>query len=299
MPERLSLEGLRYVQAVSEAKSFSAAARGYGVTQPALSNGVAKIEEQLGERLFDRSPRGVALTGFGEKIVPFIERALWELDAIVSEARRLTGTPEQDSIRMGLSPLINPVLISRAFAGVCGLDHPYQLVLREAAMTELREGLISGELDVILIPSVEPLPRFEHRIIDSEPVVLVSQHDPDDNTAADGPVELTEAADGPFIVVPNSCGLRKFTEQLFEAQGLPLETYPGAAASYSVLEQWAGLGLGSAILPKSRIMSPDTAHYRALLEDGHEVEIFYEAVWHPRSPIAGVIECLAASLTRT
>lgn len=137
MTERLSLEGLRYVQAVSETKSFSAAARAYGVTQPALSNGIAKLEERLGERLFDRSPRGVTLTAFGEKIVPLIERALWELDAIVSEARRLTRTPERDSIRMGLSPLINPALVARAFAGVCGLDHPRQLVLLEADMFQM------------------------------------------------------------------------------------------------------------------------------------------------------------------
>jgi molybdenum-dependent DNA-binding transcriptional regulator ModE len=63
--ERLSLEGLRYAQAVAETKSFSAAARAYGVTQPALSNGIAKLEERLGEKLFDRSPRGVTQTSFG------------------------------------------------------------------------------------------------------------------------------------------------------------------------------------------------------------------------------------------
>ena len=45
MVDRLSLEGLRYAQAVAETKSFSAASRAYGVTQPALSNGIAKLEE--------------------------------------------------------------------------------------------------------------------------------------------------------------------------------------------------------------------------------------------------------------
>ena len=76
MAERLSLEGLRYARAVAETGSFSAAARAYGVTQPALSNGIAKLEEYLGERLFTRSPRGVAQTPFGVLILPLIERAL-------------------------------------------------------------------------------------------------------------------------------------------------------------------------------------------------------------------------------
>src|ERR671928_1851010 len=106
MTERLSLEGLRYAQAVAETKSFSAAARAYGVTQPALSNGIAKLEGRLGERLFDRSPRGVVPTAFGARMLPLIERALAELDAITAEARRLTG-PRAQSIHLGVSPLIS------------------------------------------------------------------------------------------------------------------------------------------------------------------------------------------------
>src|SRR5690242_1482992 len=107
MSERLSLEALRYAQAVAETRSFSAAARAYGVTQPALSNGIAKLEERLGGRLFDRSPRGVAPTAFGLRILPLIERALGEVDGITAEARRLTA-PDSPSIHVGVSPLINP-----------------------------------------------------------------------------------------------------------------------------------------------------------------------------------------------
>ncbi len=56
----MSTEGMRYARAVAETGSFSAAARAYGgVTQPALSNGIAKLEATLGgAKLFDRSPRG-------------------------------------------------------------------------------------------------------------------------------------------------------------------------------------------------------------------------------------------------
>src|SRR6478735_12556861 len=99
MPDRLNLEGLRYARAVAETKSFSAAARAYGVTQPALSNGIAKLEERLGDKLFDRSPRGVTRTAFGARILPLVERALDALDAVASEARRLTE-PGGQKIRM-------------------------------------------------------------------------------------------------------------------------------------------------------------------------------------------------------
>ena len=111
MANHLNLEGLRYAQAVAETKSFSGAARAYGVTQPALSNGIAKLEERLGAKLFDRSPRGVTRTAFGARILPLIEHALTALDAVAAEAGRLTDPGEQ-KIRMGVSPLIGSHVVA-------------------------------------------------------------------------------------------------------------------------------------------------------------------------------------------
>ncbi|WP_238426486.1 LysR family transcriptional regulator [Streptomyces adustus] len=280
MVDRLNLEGLRYAQAVAETKSFSAAARAYGVTQPALSNGIAKLEERLGDRLFDRSPRGVTQTAFGARLLPLIERALDALDAVAAEARRLTEPGEQ-KIRMGLSPLIGSHLVARAFSMVQDLPAPRDLVLREANMQELREGLLAGRLDIILIPAVAAMPRFEHRVIDVEPMVVVS---PD--TAEDAaPLELEEAGKERFILVPDTCGLTTFITQLFQAHEMPLHTYPGEAASYQVLEDWTRLGLGSAMVPRSKLTSPDVPH-RSLLDAGREVQISFEAVWSADSPLA-------------
>jgi DNA-binding transcriptional LysR family regulator len=289
MIDRLNPEGLRYAQAVAETKSFSAAARAYGVTQPALSNGIAKLEERLGGRLFDRSPRGVTQTAFGARILPLIERAMVALDAVAAEARRLTE-PGEDKIRMGVSPLIGSHLVARAFSTVRELPVPRDLVLREASMRDLRDGLRAGELDVILIPAVTGMPRFEHRIIDVEPIVVVS---PEPEPGAQ--VELEEAGAEQFILVPDACGLTTFTTQLFQSHELPLRTYPGEAASYRVLEEWAKLGLGSAMLPASRLTSPDVPH-RPLTDQGRQVEISFEAVWSAGSPLGADLASLAETL---
>ncbi|OFI39508.1 LysR family transcriptional regulator [Arthrobacter sp. SW1] len=290
MSERLSLEGLRYAQAVAETQSFSAAARAYGVTQPALSNGIAKLEERLGERLFERSPRGVTQTAFGSRLLPLIERALSGVDAVSAEAQRLTAPADDRSIHIGVSPLISPELVARAFEAVRELSPPRDLVLREANMGELRQGLLDSELDIVLIPSVEPLPRFEHRIIDSEPVVVL-----DSAAEEESPMELGDVAGKQFILVPDTCGLTTFTSQLFETQGVPWSPYPGQASSYRVLEHWADLGLGLAIIPQSKLTSADV-QYRRLVEDGQDVEIFYEAVWHPQAFLAPELAALAESI---
>ncbi len=294
MVDRLNPEGLRYAQAVAETKSFSAAARAYGVTQPALSNGIAKLEERLGERLFDRSPRGVTQTAFGARILPLIERALTALDAVAAEARRLTD-PGERKIRMGVSPLIGRHLVARAFGVVCDLPAPRDLVLREANMRDLRECLLGGELDIILIPAVTAMPRFEHRVIDVEPIVVVPPAPEAAPPGQDAPLELEEAGKGQFILVPDACGLTAFTTQLFQSRELPLHTYPGEAASYRVLEDWAQLGLGSAMVPRSRLTSSAVPH-RPLMDQGREVQISFEAVWSAASPLDADLRRLADEL---
>lgn len=276
MSDRFSIEGLRYVNTVAQTASFSAAARSYGVTQPALSNGVAKLEEQLGSKLFDRTSRGVTPTAFGTQILPLVERALDHIDAISAEARRLTSA-ETRSIHVGVSPLINPQLIARTYAAVRQLPEPRDLVLREANMKELLEGLSRGKLDIILIPAVQKLTLFDHRIIDSEPVVVV-----DSRTVTSSPVELDDTAGDPLILVPDACGLTTFTEDLFASHKLEMSTYSGEALSYQVLEQWANLGLGTAILPLSKLSSPEAPH-RPLLDQGAPVRISYEIAWHRKS----------------
>lgn len=291
MTERLNIEGLRYAQAVSETGSFSAAARSCGVTQPALSNGIARLEEHLGERLFDRSPRGVSPTAFGAHMLPLVEQAIRGLDAVTAESLRWT-TPPVGMIRMGVSPLINPRLVARAYSAVCGLDStvaPRELVLREANLAELQEGLVSETLDLIIIPSVGPLPRFEHRVIDSELVVLVESQ-PQSSEA----VELAEIADRQLILVPDTCGLTRFTRDLLASRDLTLRSYPGEALSYQVLEEWCTLGLGDALLPISRVTD---GHYRRVTDGGTDVEIFYEAVWSPGSLLATELSELVGLLS--
>lgn len=273
MTEPLSLERLRYAHAVAQAGSFSAAARSCGVTQPALSNGIAKLEAHLGQRLFERTTRGAVPTAFGERALPLIDRILADLDALRTEARRFAEASAR-SIRMGVSPLINPAIVARAYTAVSALPDPPDLVLREANLRELREALLTGDLDVILIPAVEPLPGFEHRLIDREPVVLV-ESDPQ-GTA---PVELADTAHRPLILVPDACGLTTFTTALYQAKHIPVQAYPGEALSYQVLEQWATLGMGNAILPLSKLSAP-TAPHRRLVDEGRDIEIAYEAVWN-------------------
>lgn len=112
-----------------------------------------------------------------------------------------------------------------------------------------------------------------------------------------GARDLEELDDRPLILVPDSCGLSMFTRSLFADNGLRLTQYPGEASSYRVLEEWSRLGLGAAVIPQSRLSSPDAPH-RPLREADSGVEIFYEMVWNPRHPLSEKFLAAAAAVRR-
>ena len=315
MNDRLSPEGLRYAQAVARTGSFSAAAREYDLTQPALSNAIRRLEKILGARLFERNTRGARPTIFGATILPRIDAALAALDAITAEARHWrAGEPRP--VRIGVSPLISADVVARAHSAVAGLPGRGRgsLVLREADLSKLCTALDDDELDLIVVPAVLPLTRYRHRVIGSEPVVLVEPGAGDAagpaNSASPadpaGPASPTEAraaaariddvACRTLLLVPDTCGLTTFTRDLLADRGLPLRAYSGEAASYRVLEDWAGMGLGSALLPRSKVTRVDSSVRPVVDARGAAVTIAYEAAWDGASPIAGELEVLAELL---
>lgn len=288
----MNIEALRYAQAVSRTKSFSAAARAYGVTQPALSNGVARLETELGVKLFDRSPRGVDPTVHGTRMLPLIDRVLDSLDTLAAEGRRL-ARPASETIRIGVSPLIGADLVARAFEAARGLKRPRDLVLREADLDPLALDLRAGRLDIVLVPAVPGMPTLRHRVIAREPLVVI---DPAAPGASDSPVELAAVADAAYILGPPTCGLTTFTTDLFRGHDLTLRTYPGEAASFRAVDEWAALGLGAALLPRSKV-THEHPSCRPLLRAGAPVEIAYEAVWDCDTPLGADLEEFVTALT--
>src|ERR1044071_1749483 len=101
----MEMHQLRYVVAVARTGNFSRAAEQCHVAQPSLSQQILKLEEELGERLFDRKKRDVKLTPQGETFLRRAIHILHEVDAAKREAAEakdlLRGT-----ITIGVLPTI-------------------------------------------------------------------------------------------------------------------------------------------------------------------------------------------------
>jgi len=295
----MNVEYLRYAQAVARAGSFSAAARERRVSQPALSKGIAQLEATLGGKLYARSTQGVSLTSFGEQVLPLIAAAVNSIDALADHARE-ASTRARQAIRLGVSPLIDPGLVACAFAASRELLPERTLQLREANMTTLREALLSGELDLLLIPVVSTIPGCVQQSVYSEPVVILEPPARHGGDPPSGPVTLDSLGNAPLILVPDQCGLTAFTVGLFADSDIPLHRYPGEAASYQVLAEWSQLGLGAALLPASKLTDPGH-RARELQHNDQAVLISYEAAWRKDSrahnELAALVNAIAATCT--
>lgn len=91
----MEIQELRVFLAVASERSFSRAARKIGRTQPAISQAVRRLEEELGERLVDRSSRDGALTEAGVTFRDYAERVL----ELTTEAQRAVA--ELKDLRRG------------------------------------------------------------------------------------------------------------------------------------------------------------------------------------------------------
>lgn len=87
---------LRTFVAVAEARSFTAAARVLGVPTSSVSRGVARVEEALGTKLFERTTRRTALSAAGRVYYQHVSAALGALDEGESQVSELLGQPRGD-----------------------------------------------------------------------------------------------------------------------------------------------------------------------------------------------------------
>ncbi len=159
----MELHQLRYFVAVAQTESFSRAAELCHVSQPSLSQQIAKLEKQLGRKLFDRLSRGVALTDAGHTL---LESATVILNNIEDTEKRLRDTNDLQDARLsiGAIPTIAPYLLPQHLQTYLKEFPEVELTVQEDVTQNLISAMISGEVDIALMA----LPLEDDRIATKE-----------------------------------------------------------------------------------------------------------------------------------
>lgn len=171
------MQGMDYVYAVWQEKSFSAAARKLFVSQPALSASVRKVEKELGLPIFDRSTSPLQLTDAGRAYIDAAERIFRIKKDLKSYCDDLAGL-ESGTLQLGgtnffASCFLPPMI--EAFSQ----RHPHiALSVIESDSADLFNKLMTEELDIIVDSGIydeslyETIPFYQDHILLSVPASL-------------------------------------------------------------------------------------------------------------------------------
>ncbi len=245
----LSIRDLRAVTALAERLHFGRAAQDLSIAQPSLSAAVKKVEEAVGERLFERTSRHVALTAAGQRTVQRIRSALEEITEIGRGAGRkpvLAGR-----FRLGLVPTIGPYYAPRFLARLRERYPHLELVLTEALTEGLLQMLRQRSLDAAILC----LPTGERGLTETplfrEPFVLA--------VPAGHPLAAVAEADLGQIDIREMLLMERghcLREQTLETCGTTPDSGLSAlqAASVETLRHLVAAGNGCALVPRMTLV---------------------------------------------
>ena len=142
----MELDLFRSFVAVAEARSFSRAARALHSTQPTLSRQIARLEQELGERLFERYGRHVECTVAGQILLPLAQAIVARADDAISLIREHAGAGSS-TVRFGAVGNVFALLLTPIIVSFLAAYPSARVDLIDKDDAPLEEAVISGELD--------------------------------------------------------------------------------------------------------------------------------------------------------
>lgn len=283
----MNLAECRFACAVASSGSFSAAANACFVTQPTLSNGIARLEHEFGERIFSRTTRKVTLTPFGAYILPYLNEVMNAHETLEKQARTF-GNPAQPVIRVGLSPVINVHALGSVLEPFRRKHPEIEIILREMYSADLERRLADGRLDFMFEIDQARKRSWQSVPVYREPLCFVPRGGVSPKKVAGGKVRLADIADETYVL-PNgdACGLARATRDLFRSNRCKLKEHLGETLSCQLVEQWAALGIGAAILPQSKLAAINSQAFPIIDKSGLRVKIVITATWPREATTAG------------
>src|SRR5215813_9484749 len=230
---------------LAQEKRFVSAARRLGMSQSGLSRQVQSLERELGTRLLVRTPRGVVLTGSGERYLVHAQRALDALQRGASELDELSHKAT-GLVGLGTLPTVGAYLLPELLPRFHELYPEVRLRLVEETSELLEDRVAKGELDLaVLNLPVRRVDLVQQKLWSEDFVLAVPRGHP--LAQAKKPVALKDVLGEPLVVIPNVAGTRAL-EAAAEAAGEPLNIVIETDNPES-MRRMVERGLGMAMMP--------------------------------------------------
>jgi LysR family hydrogen peroxide-inducible transcriptional activator len=173
MRSDLNLQLLEQFVALARTKNFTRAAEELHLSQSALSRAIQKLEDQLGQPVFERKPREVVLTELGELL---LERAKHILQLMEDTFSELSEAGRRGRIRLGTIPTIAPYFLPGLLSSFAKKHSDIAVIVQEDTTENLIKRCSHGEIDLailalpLLAKNLEVEPLFDEELLLVVPV---------------------------------------------------------------------------------------------------------------------------------
>ena len=218
---------LRYFFAVAQTGLFTHAAKQCNVSQPSFSVQIAKLEDELGGPLFERTRKGGQLTARGEAFLPRAKRILDEMESAREDAKALSGLT-LGKVSLGCMPTTGAHLLPPILTAFRKSYPKIQVQLKEESSPDLARDLEQGEIELAILDEAGLRPGLDHQTVLTEELLLaLPQSHP---LAGKKHLSLRQVAEEPFILMKSGHGFRQITLDLTARKAWNLRWFSRAAA---------------------------------------------------------------------
>lgn len=233
----------RYIalQKIVELGSFTKAANVLGYTQSSVSQMIASLENELSMKLLTRSRHGVKLTVEGVELYPFIERSIYQYQAMREKANEMQGL-ETGIIRVGTISSITCHWMPQLIKGFQAQYPNVQFLFHQGDYTLIPEWIRTGAIDFGFITPFVSTDLQTKVIKDGEMLAVLPKNHP---LAGERSIRLAELAKDPFILLEEG----QYSEPMaaFEKAGIAPNVQYTVHDDYAIMTM-VEAGLGVSIL---------------------------------------------------
>ena len=206
---------LLYFQKLAESQNLSRTAQELVVSPPALSATIRRLEEELDCRLFDRNGRGIVLNQNGQILLRRVNEALSALDSAREEIA-LARQQAETSLTVGLT---SPLICHDALQAFVKQYPHVHLTHRLLRFEQLSSPTLKHEVDFIIASEGEVHDGdWVGKLIDTSAYLVLAVYPSHPFAKREG-INLREAVQERFIVIPRDYCFRRFMDKVFEMAG--------------------------------------------------------------------------------
>lgn len=237
---------------VAEYLNFTKAAESLSMTQPAVSQQIKLLEEEVGAKLFIRNKNGLILTQHGEIVLKYARRqkALYEKMLLeLQNAGKTIGV-----LRIGITHTSESNVTASALAKFSIENGGARIVLTSDTIKNLYDKLGNYELDLAIVDGAENNPKFSSMLLDTDYLMCVMS--PENHLASGRAVTISQLKKEKLILRSQESATRKLFEETLTANNEDISLFDVIleVENIATIKDIVRKDLGVSVLPRSACM---------------------------------------------